>query len=536
MEEKQNEQRLRGLLNPFLNVKDTSDVITGHVSGRRTDIAEIIMSGQSAIILAGAPSIGKSALIRYLRRSPNEWSWRDELRGLGDQLNLNEIHFTQIDLTPLEGIENPKELLSRFVEQFCLALNRTYKRDGQSSSDLKALRELLRTISREIPNGRCFVMLDSIEHLGRPGTQSFPLNSKAQTAQERGLALLDHCTAIRTLVDLIDEFNNFGVILAIESPPRPKISDQFTLVSADLARFTTMTLQIFTWEDAGEYVAQVPESFGIYWAERFKVLNSNYIFSKEEQDWLLEQAGTHPYLLHQFYFRTFDLKQKYASICGTWTDLQESGKRQLTEIFNERLNTFLVSTWRRLQEAISKSSPETKSSFDDFVNLLRANPSAEKKIDLAFWEQLGPELRYILLNEGIVRFDPFQPIHYPGSILRNYFVQKTNEASLQAITSAVSLISGHALIMNRPGSQSDRLSLSELEYRLLKTLLDHPERCKDEELMKGAWGRIIERPTFTQRIFQLRKKLKDHFGGIEIIENHYGGLYSLNHPEWFHLE
>ena len=80
------------------------------------------------------------------------------------------------------------------------------------------------------------------------------------------------------------------------------------------------------------------------------------------------------------------------------------------------------------------------------------------------------------------------------------------------------------------------VSLSELEYRLVKTLLQHPERCKEDELMQGAWGRLIEKPRFTQRMHQLRKKLKEQGVGTEIIENSYGGFYSLNHPEWLHLE
>jgi DNA-binding winged helix-turn-helix (wHTH) protein len=53
--------------------------------------------------------------------------------------------------------------------------------------------------------------------------------------------------------------------------------------------------------------------------------------------------------------------------------------------------------------------------------------------------------------------------------------------------------------------------------------------------MKGAWGRSVERPTFTQRIHQLRKKLKEYCGD-DVITNHYGGYYSLVHPDWLDLE
>jgi hypothetical protein len=53
--------------------------------------------------------------------------------------------------------------------------------------------------------------------------------------------------------------------------------------------------------------------------------------------------------------------------------------------------------------------------------------------------------------------------------------------------------------------------------------------------MKGAWGKVIERSVFSQRMHQLRKKLKEQGVGTEIIENSYGGFYSLNYLDWVHL-
>src|ERR1700693_1882669 len=99
MEERQYEQRWRSIPNPFTNIRDVNDMITGHVSGRKADIIELVMGGQSAVILAGAPRIGKSTLIRYLQRPVgHEWSWRDELAGEGSPIPLNTIHFVQINL------------------------------------------------------------------------------------------------------------------------------------------------------------------------------------------------------------------------------------------------------------------------------------------------------------------------------------------------------------------------------------------------------------------------------------------------------
>jgi len=512
----------------------TSEAIIGHVSGRRTDITRIIMNEQSAIFLVGTPNIGKSTLIRYLQNRPdNEWTWRDELAELKDQLNLEDIHFVQIDLTPIEGIEKPDELLASFVQQCIKALYYAYQPDHEplpNRYDLRELRGLLRTIGRETPNTRYFLMLDSVERLGMLGMSSFPLkHSRPYTPQELGLEILDYCKAIRVLADLIDEFSIFGVIIANESLPRPKIDDQ-VYVSSDLARFTTIILQAFTWEDTARLLAQELENFGKNWATMFRVLGGNCIFSSSEQTWLRQQTGSHPYLLHQFCLHAFHFKQEYASIHGKWPELHEREKVQLSESINERLSTFLATLWQRIQESIDKSSNETKETFYEFVNML-GYKQADDEIDPTTWDELGAELRYILYSEGIVRYDRLRPIHFPGTILSRYLIRKANSAqnALPAPTT------GKYLTISRPDEQSAVVSLSDLEYRLLKTLTQHPERCKEEELMKGAWGMLIERSRFTQRMHQLRRKLKEQGIGTDIIENSYGGFYSLNHPEWIHL-
>jgi hypothetical protein len=53
--------------------------------------------------------------------------------------------------------------------------------------------------------------------------------------------------------------------------------------------------------------------------------------------------------------------------------------------------------------------------------------------------------------------------------------------------------------------------------------------------MLATWGKTIDKQAFNQRMYHLRKKLGDRYGK-DIIENRYGGLYMLKHPEWFQLE
>src|SRR5438132_5261927 len=388
-EEKPTKLRWQTLRNPFNYITDSSESATGLVTGRSTDIAEIITGAQNAIILSGAPSIGKSTLIRYLQRFPQERSWRDELVGFYDQQKLKNIQFVQIDLTNLEGIGSKDELLTAFVKQCAIALQSVCQKRNQQSFDLnlKGLIEMLRSISQDTTNVRYLIMLDNLERLKSLDIQ-IDLDNKAPTLEEYGLALLDTCRAIRTMVNLIDEFAIFGVILSIQSLPRSKSTDRLTHVSADLARFKTMTLQTFTWDDAEKFLAQGPENFGTDWASNFEILGGKCIFSKEEQTWLREQAGTHPYLLHQFCIQTFDLKQKYANKHEIWIELQERDKRQLVDRINESLSTFFAHIWNRLQDAIDKSSRETKeevrSKFYDFISLL-VQKQAKDVIDLELW-------------------------------------------------------------------------------------------------------------------------------------------------------
>ncbi|GHO52673.1 hypothetical protein KSB_11480 [Ktedonobacter robiniae] len=521
----------RTLFNPF----SSGDMPgTGRVSGRSTDIRNLIANQQSAIILSGSPRVGKTAFVRYLKGvSSVAWSWRDEvsLHDLREQFALDQLYFTQIDLTTLENAQTAQELLSAFVTECKRSLDTPYAaaKLPSLSHDIKGLRSLLRYYTREFPEARYFVMLDAVERLARLDMAIPELEgSLAQTPQERGIALLNHCGAIRVLVDLIDEFTNFGVIFSIQSLARPKLVDQFVHVSADLARFTTIVLQCLTHTDAQAFLGQSPEDFGEAWAQAFYRLGGQEIFTPGEQQWLYEQAGSHPYILLQYCYHTFHFKQLYATQSQQWLELPIEGRQQLSEQVNSAVTTFLTLHWKRLLEAIEKGNSETKAHFFEFVRVFEAH-NADEEIAPELWNNLGAELRYILSNEGVIRYEPFQPVYYPGAILCQYLLEK---ARMQTPPSS----RGFWLTITRPSKAPERLSLSELEYHLIKTLRQHPVRCSEEELMQGAWGKLIERSTFTQRMHHLRKKLKDHSDNVELISNHYGGLYSLNHADWLHLE
>lgn len=526
------------LSNPFTD--DRSQIIAGRVSCRSIEIHDIIASRQSALILAGRPNIGKSTLIRYLQLSPTaSWSWRNELEeGLYNRKTLDTIHFAQIDLKPLlVDFGDGNDLLRVFIEECTKALYRAYK-PGENFSDLtlKGLYKLLNIISNDATEEtRYILILDNIERLGELYMQLSNIKSETKKPQEYGITLLDRCRAIRTIIDLIDEFKLFGFILSIESLPKARVVDQFTYISADLARFTTKTLQIFTMGDTQRFLAQRMIDFrsGTHTNRNDNDLaDESSLFSKEEQSWLLEIAGTHPYLLQQSCYYLFQFKAYSVE------SVKLQNKDQLLAIIYEQVGTFLSRTWKRLQEAISNSTNIEKvdKQFQAFITLC-ASKTPISTFELSFWDSLDPELRYILYSEGIVRHDLFRPVYFPGTILRDYLMQQVerNKAStVQGILTPGE--HGHWLHIVRSGVETRHIALSKLEYRLLKTLRQHPDYCTEQELIQGAWDRGTERANFTQRLHKLRKKIEESLDGIDIIENRYGGIYSLVHTEWLELD
>jgi len=531
---------LHSLSNPFMD--DRSQVIAGHVSCRSTEIYDIIAGKQNALILAGRPNIGKSTLICYLQLLPTApWSWRNELEGEEyDRTILDATHFAQIDLKPLL-IGDEDKLLDIFIAECTKALYRAYKPEATFSfSDLtlRGLYKLLTIISNDAhEETRYFLLLDNIERLGEMYMQLSINKSETKKPQEYGITLLDRCRAIRTVVDLIDEFKLFGFILSIESLPKARVVDQFTYISADLARFTTKTLQTFTLSDTRKFLAQPIKDFknGLSNSRNDSVpSDSNPLFSKEEQVWLLELTGTHPYLLQQCCYYLFQFK----AFPTKGAKIQDSDKEQLLPLLYEQVGTFLSRTWKRLQEAINSSSNSAKvdKQFQMLISHC-AQKKAEAALDVSIWDSLEPELRYILYSEGIVRFDLFHPVHFPGTILRDYLVQQVERNKISTVQGILTPDEhGHWLHIVRPGIESRHVALSRLEYRLLKTLLQHADYCTEQELIQGTWERGTERSNFTQRLYKLRKKLEENLDGIDIIENRYGGIYSLTHADWLELD
>lgn len=544
MVEQRSESSWKAMRNPFHSIIDTPESDLPSISGRSADIREIITGGTGAMILASAPMMGKTSLLRYLQCRPGAWSWRNEVEDLQAVLDLDHAHFLMVDLRPLEDIVNTDELLTRFIQQ-CIEALQIVGKMKESYSGFRGLRTLIQDMTRQNEDARYYLMFDSIDRLQRPGMPIPAFTSKEKSPQERSLALLNHSGALHLLVDLLDEFNQFGVILSLESRPLPKISDQFTMISSDLARFRTLLLQTFTREDTLNFLQRQPTIFEPEWERRFQKLGVATFFSVSEQAWLYEQAGTHPYLLQQCCFHAFELKQQHAARCDQWLELESRDRDQLIELMNEQVSTFLYRTWKRVSEALEKSSLEAAERFRNFVVEHRWKRASEE-IDQITWDQLGKELHFILRNEGIVRYDPLASIYYPGALCMASLVQRAqvrDNGDDEQPGKSPGMREDHlwtapgqkTLQITLPDREPASIPLSELEYRLLKVLLQHPKKCSEAELMQAAWGRLISRSVFTQRMHHLRKKLRNYTGDEDVIENRYGGIYLLNHAEWLEI-
>ena len=518
--------------------------VAGHISCRSNEIEEIVTGSQNALILAGTPTIGKSTLIHYLTLPPSAaWSWRNELNETDEELSqvtFDAVRFAQIDLSPLlraRDFSNRDELLRLFITECTKALYKAYTLGETTSSHytLSELYQLLYDISsKDTPDMRYFLILDNVEPLGKAYKHFLKSNDEQKTYQEFGLSLLDRCRAIRTIVDIIDDFRMIGFILSIESLPRARVAEQFTHVSADLARFKTKTLQVFTMDDTRRFLAQKRNNFREVspdFPHHESSSNEDRLFSHIEQEWLLRLAGTHPYLLQLCCYNLFEFKNYLKKPL----DMQlEREKEQLLSTVYEQVGTFPSSTWKRLQEAIQHSSniPEVEEQFYRFV-LYCTNKHADEQIEYAIWDSLDPELRYILSSEGIVRYDPLQPIYFPGILLRDYLVQQTKDIR-RVISAKPERV--HTLTIVKPAMDKKQVPLSKLEYRLLKTLIEHADYCTEQELIQSAWEKGTERSNLTQRLYKLRNKVKELLDGDDIIENQYGGIYSLTHPQWLHID
>jgi hypothetical protein len=535
----------KAMRNPFYSIADSPDGALLRYSGRSADIREIITGGTGAIILASAPMMGKTSLLRYLHCVPGVWSWRKEVEDLSDVIDLDSVHFLPVDLKPLEDIVNIEELLACFIQQCIQALQLVWK-TKEVYTGHRGLRTLLRDMTHQNPTTRYYLTFDSLDRLQRPGMPVPEFTKKEKSPQERSLAILNHSGALHLLVDLLDEFNQFGVILSLESFPLPKISDQFSMISSDLARFRTLLLQTFTRADTIGFLQQRPISLDPEWGHLFREMGAIPVFSETEQAWLYEQAGTHPYLLQQCCFHAFELKQQRAARFDQWLELEPPDRDQLIELMNERVSTFLDRTWKRVNEALEKCSSEATEHFRELI-LEHHQKRTSDEIAPFVWNQLGRELHFILRNEGIVRYDPLTAIYYPGALFMTALVQRLQtwddgddeqpeELSDELKEAPLLIAPGQKTLEIRiPGEGPVVVPLSELEYRLLRALLQHPKKCSEVELMQAAWGRKIDRSVFTQRMHHLRKKIRKYTGDENLIENRYGGIYLLNHAEWIRL-
>ncbi len=201
----------------------------------------------------------------------------------------------------------------------------------------------------------------------------------------------------------------------------------------------------------------------------------------------IEQAGTHPYLLKQLCFLAFQIKQQNAIKRGSWIELESLEKQQLIELMNEHVSAYFGRTWRRIDQALQDSGQEAKDQFYEFIRASdkwRSFNGSEQEL----WEQFDEELHYILRSEGIVRSDPLMPVEYPGTLIRLYLEQRVREQEGPPAVRPSMPSNQKELLVTLPGQSPTSIALSDIEYRLVKILLDNPKRCNEDTVDAGRMG------------------------------------------------
>src|SRR5947209_17479181 len=119
----------------------------------------------------------------------------------------------------------------------------------------------------------------------------------------------------------------------------------------------------------------------------------------------------------------FSFKQLRAERYDQWADIETEDKPYLIEQVKTQIITFLNRVWKRLQAALETIDTDNKADMKEkFYTLIDslAGKKANETFTTEAWNKLETEIQYILSNEGIIRYDHFQPVHYPGALLTGY--------------------------------------------------------------------------------------------------------------------
>lgn len=245
-------------------------------------------------------------------------------------------------------------------------------------------------------------------------------------------------------------------------------------------------------------------------------------FSEEEIDWILDVAGTHPYLLNLLAILVREQKriQQRPLTTKDYSEVKGNAANQVKQLMNN--------IWKRLSELKDYRDLQAP----DLAFTIASSASHAIAID-----NVSEELVRILEGEGLVQKSNAHLVMLSG-LLRELLIEYKRENIKSLVNTGYVQISPNTLVVRTDGV-SQFVELTDKETRIMEMLLNAApdELITSEDFLEKIWGpsHSANQQILSQRLKSLRNKLKPILNENP-IENVYGTGYRLIKPERFGLQ
>jgi hypothetical protein len=475
-----------------------------HFVGRLEALRHLLRVLPSIVGITGPEYIGRTSLLRFLNdpRAYDRWQRTVPNPTAARQVvaQLRQWRFFYLDLRRFLTTNDTQERSYEFLRALDRALRQFLHEpgiDGDTPATTEGTFDLVRRIRRNLSTGplaeqQVCLLLDSADLLMRnsPACQRNPEHWLGNTSIPTTVALL------------VETAPNFGVVLAATQSAIDQ--RELSSISPVWARMVPMRLGPLTAEEARVLVALTPDDAPAW--QRF---------SPEEQDWLLEQAGTHPYLLQGLCYLMFEAHHDHREATGQWEPLTDAEREEVLHMAHHTFDSICLRIGKEIAQRIWPKEPEV-----DLLHKLARTLIAHHNMATEY------DLRDALKGYGLLVPYQSRPCElFVASVSRN--AEFSRAAAPTVAPPPPPAVAAGRIRVRMPDGAWRVVRLSPLEYRLLAALKRAGSaEVSREALMTAGWGQPVSLSTFSQRLHQLRRKLHDVLGA-DCIENTYGSGYRL---------
>jgi|GEM_PF-5323837 hypothetical protein len=481
-----------------------------HFAGRLSTVRHLLRVLPSIVLITGPEYVGRTSLLKFLAAPEAYDRWQRTVEAGGARQVVEQLrrwHFFLIDLRRvLVAGDDParSEMFLRLMDEQLGRLRdtvfraeaatggreqeRAFAGGGEREADLSG-RIVWRLQEEPLAGKQVCMLLDSADLL----------MSSSVACRERPEQCL-HQTIIPALVAaLVEMVPGFGVVLAAGQGTIDR--HELSSGSPVWARAVGVRLGPLTEREAQLLVSLAPED-----------APDRPFFTPDEQDWLLREAGTHPYLLGGLCYLAFMVHREQSEMHGgRWEPLTEEERKDILRMAHQAFDPVCA----RIGRQVARHIWPREAAADLLYRLARA---------LVAHRNMGVEHE---LGEVLHEYGMLVP--HQNRPCELFVTGVGRSAGISVAAPAVSLPGGGAgrVRIRVPTGEWRVVRLSPLEYRLLAALKRAGSvEVSREALMEAGWGMAVPLSTFAQRLHQLRRKLRDMLGK-DYIENVYGSGYRL---------